>query len=223
MLFAVLLALGIHALIFNIEVVCSKNKSDSRLKSPVITMILTCQHQPVSSRAKSAIKKPVPQKTKAVQPLRTVKAPVKPETKNLSKPAPVKMSSQKFKCPPELKETKIIEKNDSLKSALPEDILTNKVSNTQVVLEAKPLYRINPPPKYPAAAIRRGYQGTVLLEVLVDKNGRVSDLRVFKSSGYPILDRIAATSVKEWLFEPGMRGGQKVKMWVRIPIRFQLK
>jgi hypothetical protein len=30
-------------------------------------------------------------------------------------------------------------------------------------------------------------------------------------------------SVKAWLFEPGMRGDEKVEMWVKIPIRFQLK
>ena len=97
------------------------------------------------------------------------------------------------------------------------------LSSAHVVREAIPLYRINPPPKYPALAIRRGYQGTVLLEVLVDKNGRVGDLQVFKSSGYPVLDKKALAAVKDWLFEPGMKENKTVEMWVRIPIRFQLK
>jgi protein TonB len=88
--------------------------------------------------------------------------------------------------------------------------------------EAVPLYRINPPPTYPKIARKRGYQGTVVLEVLVDGNGRVGDLRVSKSSGYKILDRAAMASVKGWAFVPGMRGDQKVEMWVRVPIRFQL-
>jgi protein TonB len=72
-------------------------------------------------------------------------------------------------------------------------------------------------------ARRRGHQGTVFLEVLVDRSGGVRDLRVLKSSGYATLDDAALSSVKNWLFEPGMRGDQPVEMWVKLPVRFQLK
>ena len=72
-------------------------------------------------------------------------------------------------------------------------------------------------------ARRRGYEGTVVLEVLVDQKGRAGELRVLTSSGYSILDKAAMRSVKDWLFEPGMAGDEKVKMWVRIPIRFELE
>lgn len=93
---------------------------------------------------------------------------------------------------------------------------------TPAVREAAPLYRVNPPPEYPGIARKRGYQGTVVLEVLVDQNGRVGDLRLFASSGHSILDRSAMASVKGWLFEPGMKGGKKIDMWVRVPVRFEL-
>ena len=93
----------------------------------------------------------------------------------------------------------------------------------EIEQEAMPLYQINPPPKYPGIARKRGYQGTVVLEVMVDRNGKVGDLRVFMSSGYSILDKAAMNSVKGWSFKPGMRGDEKVEMWVRVPIRFQLK
>jgi protein TonB len=46
---------------------------------------------------------------------------------------------------------------------------------------------------------------------------------VLESSGYPILDRTALASVRKWLFEPGTEGGIKKKMWVKVPIRFDLK
>lgn len=95
--------------------------------------------------------------------------------------------------------------------------------NTPVVRKAFPLYRLNPPPKYPRMARKRGYQGAVVLEVLVNQNGRVGDLRLFTSSGYSILDRKAMESVKVWLFEPGMKGDKKLDMWVRVPVRFELK
>ena len=89
--------------------------------------------------------------------------------------------------------------------------------------EAIPVYQKNPHPKYPRIARRRGYQGTVMLEVFINREGKVGDLRLFQSSGYRVLDRTAMASVKNWLFEPGRRGDQKVEMWVKVPIRFRLK
>ena len=97
------------------------------------------------------------------------------------------------------------------------------VPSAQIIREAIPVYRKNPPPQYPRVARRRGYQGTIVLEVLVNREGRVEKLRVFQSSGYTVLDKSAIRSVKGWLFEPGRRGDEKVAMWVKLPVRFQLK
>jgi periplasmic protein TonB len=96
-------------------------------------------------------------------------------------------------------------------------------SENQIIREARPLYRSNPAPKYPVVARIRGVQGEVVLEVLVGAAGDVLDLHVLSSSGYPILDRAAEASVKNWTFEPGMKGQENVDMWVRVPIRFELK
>jgi protein TonB len=101
-----------------------------------------------------------------------------------------------------------------------------KVASIQAskeIRKATPAYRKNPRPEYPNIAKRRGHEGTVLLEVLVNSAGNVDDLRVLKSSGYQVLDRSAMKSVKDWLFEPGSIGDRKVDMWVRIPVRFELK
>lgn len=98
-----------------------------------------------------------------------------------------------------------------------------EIPKPPIVREARPIYHQNPVPKYPRTARKRGYQGTVVLEVLVSQKGKVEDLRVFQSSGYSILDRAAITSVKAWQFEPGKRREQPVDMWVRIPVRFELK
>ena len=88
---------------------------------------------------------------------------------------------------------------------------------------ARPLYKQNTSPPYPPKARRMGYEGIVMLKVLINESGRVNNLEVLKSSGYDILDRAALSTVKEWRFEPGTEGGIKKKMWVKIPIRFQLK
>ncbi len=92
-----------------------------------------------------------------------------------------------------------------------------------VLTEARPLYRQNPPPEYPRLARRRGYQGTVVLDVLVDKTGRVQDLEIDESSGHGALDRAAKRAVKGWRFTPGRRGDDPVDMRVKVPVRFQLK
>ena len=91
------------------------------------------------------------------------------------------------------------------------------------LVEAVPMYRKNPAPVYPRVARRRGYEGKVILEVLVNEEGRVEDLRIFQSSGHKVLDRSAMKSVQSWLFEPGRRGDATLEMWVKVPIRFDLK
>jgi protein TonB len=89
--------------------------------------------------------------------------------------------------------------------------------------KARPLYRLNPPPRYPRSARRRGYEGRVILEAQVLKDGTVGNLRVVKSSGHSILDIAALKAARNWLFEPGTLGDQKVDTWVRVPIRFKIE
>lgn len=91
------------------------------------------------------------------------------------------------------------------------------------ITEAVPAYRKNPPPRYPRMARRRGCEGTVLIKVLVTREGKVKEAKVGQSSGYGVLDRSALNAVKGWLFVPGMKGDQAVEMWVSVPIRFALK
>ena len=86
-----------------------------------------------------------------------------------------------------------------------------------------PIYLENPAPEYPIIAERRGYQGTVILDVLVNRDGRVESIQLAKSSGYDILDRAAIKGVREWLFHPAKRGNEVVDAWVKIPIKFQLE
>jgi protein TonB len=87
---------------------------------------------------------------------------------------------------------------------------------------AVPDYKRNRLPVYPLLARRRGYQGTVLLEVLVTKDGTVGSVRLVRSSGAEILDKAAKKGVKKWLFHPAKKGDEAVEMWVKVPIKFQL-
>jgi protein TonB len=108
-------------------------------------------------------------------------------------------------------------------AALPGEADRGPKPSLQNMREAIPLYRENPPPNYPRIARRKGYEGTVVLEVLVNPEGKVDDCRILSSCGYSILDKAAMRSVRNWRFEPGMRRDKKVEMWVKVPIKFQLK
>ncbi|MGA9535126.1 MAG: energy transducer TonB [Desulfobacterales bacterium] len=100
---------------------------------------------------------------------------------------------------------------------------SNQPALPSVLEAAQPEYSKNPPISYPKRARRRGYEGTVLLEVLVNRNGKVADLRILASSGYSILDRSAVNSVKTWSFIPAKKGDDTVDMWVKVPVRFKLE
>ncbi|MBU0681527.1 MAG: energy transducer TonB [Proteobacteria bacterium] len=93
----------------------------------------------------------------------------------------------------------------------------------QVIQQATPLYRLNPPPAYPRQARRRGLEGVVMLEAHIAISGRVTELRLFTSSGHTILDRAALKAVRRWRFIPGTVGHKRQEMWVKVPVRFQLQ
>ena len=75
-------------------------------------------------------------------------------------------------------------------------------------------------PAYPLAARKAGVSGTVIVQALVDKQGRVRDTRVMKS--VPMLDAAAVAAVRRWVFKPARARGQPVAVWVAVPVRFTL-
>jgi protein TonB len=97
------------------------------------------------------------------------------------------------------------------------------VARDQFIQKAAPCYKLNPPPEYPRIARRRGIEGTVIIKVLVDDNGRAAKTIVSETSGYAVLDRAAKKDVRRWAFRPGTINGRKQAMWVEVPIKFQLQ
>ena len=77
-------------------------------------------------------------------------------------------------------------------------------------------------PVYPESARREGREGSVLLRVLIDDQGRSKQVEVNHSSGSDALDRAAAEAIKRWRFHPARHGQNPVESWVRIPIEFRL-
>jgi protein TonB len=76
---------------------------------------------------------------------------------------------------------------------------------------------------YPGEAIRRGLQGTVLIEITIEKNGKVSKVRVVESSGYQLLDSNIISTIKTASpFAPLPKAWSKERLVVTGAFRYQL-
>ena len=84
-------------------------------------------------------------------------------------------------------------------------------------------YLQNPLPRYPMEARRAGEQGTVMLRVLVNREGTAVQVELDKSSGSPHLDAAARETVKAWRFTPARRGAEAIESWVVVPVVFRLE
>lgn len=87
------------------------------------------------------------------------------------------------------------------------------------VSQPVPLYR--PDPEYSEEARKAKYQGVVLLAVVVDANGRVSDVKVLRPLGLG-LDEKAIEAVQKWKFKPAMKDGHAVAVSANIEVNFRL-
>lgn len=88
----------------------------------------------------------------------------------------------------------------------------------------RPAEPINPvQPAYPAAALRAGEEGRVLLRVDVGADGRPTDVQVVERSGSRDLDRAAQRAVRDWTFQPAMRDGKAVASTVQVPVDFRVE
>ena len=108
-------------------------------------------------------------------------------------------------------------------------VVDTVVESSTVELPTNPIaavrleYASAPPPAYPRDALRTRAEGTVLLQVLVDSDGRPLDVQVQSSSGNRSLDEAARKHVlKRWMFRPAMRDGVAVQAIGVVPIDFTL-
>lgn len=89
-------------------------------------------------------------------------------------------------------------------------------------------HKITPPqliykvePEFSEAARKAKYQGTVLLAIEVDTDGRTRNLRVIEPLGLG-LDEKAIEAVSQWRFRPGSRDGKPVITIATVEVSFRL-
>ena len=78
-------------------------------------------------------------------------------------------------------------------------------------------------PQYPALSRKLGESGTAQLRLLVAANGKVAQVQLKRSSGFPRLDESAVVAARQWLFSPPTRFGVAQSVWVVVPVSFGLE
>ncbi len=87
---------------------------------------------------------------------------------------------------------------------------------------ARPVLVSRVDPVYPELARRIRQAGTVILETVIDENGRVTDVKVINGLGYG-LEQAAIDAVSRWRFEPARMNGRAVKVFFNLTVQFSLR
>jgi protein TonB len=80
------------------------------------------------------------------------------------------------------------------------------------------IHRVHP--VYPKQARVRKLQGTVVLQAIVNKDGKVDSLQLV--SGDPVLAAAAADAVKLWRYKPYMHNGDITDFQTRVTVDFKI-
>lgn len=76
-------------------------------------------------------------------------------------------------------------------------------------------------PAYPAELRKAKVEGVVTLVFVLDETGRVEEPRV-ENSTRPEFEKPALDAIRKWRFSPGLKDGQPVRTYIRIPMRFRV-
>ena len=167
----------------------------------------------------------VVKKTSIVQSSK-VKAPdiqavLKPKTSPVTfKPGKVEFAQKTV----DVKQASVEEKPKKSSDSLNKKSNDNRMSQNKNL--SKALYKIgsinNPHPPYPLIARKKGFEGKLILEVLVNEDGSVRSTSIRESSGYEILDTVSKETVEKWTFIPAKKMGRAVIDNIQVPIKFIL-
>ncbi len=79
-------------------------------------------------------------------------------------------------------------------------------------------------PVYPPMAKRAGVEGTVLVKALIDSEGRVRDVIIYKESGANAgFEEAATQAARKTVWKPAIANGQPVAVWVTYAVKFKLQ
>ena len=150
-----------------------------------------------------------------------IQAVLKPKTSPVTfKPDKIEFKQKTV----DVKQASVEEKPKKSSDSLNKKSNDNRMSQNKNL--SKALYKIgsinNPHPPYPFIARKKGFEGKLILEVLVNEDGSVKSTSIRESSGYEILDTVSKETVEKWTFIPAKKMGRAVKDNIQVPIKFVL-
>ena len=77
-------------------------------------------------------------------------------------------------------------------------------------------------PVYPDIAVNARIRGVVILEALVDKEGRVVEVKVLRTPNQ-LLDNAAITAVRQWQYRPLILNGLPEPFVLTVVLTFDLQ
>jgi len=81
---------------------------------------------------------------------------------------------------------------------------------------ARPVHRV--PPQYPVKAKQQGIEGYVVMDLRINAEGRVEDVRVVREKPEGVFRASALRVVRRWAFMPPAEPA-----WQRLTIRYELE
>jgi len=82
-----------------------------------------------------------------------------------------------------------------------------------------PIYKVEP--EYSEEARKAKFQGTVVLQIVIDERGLPTNFKVVRPLGLG-LDEKAIEAVQKWRFRPGMKEGKPVAVLATVEVNFRL-
>jgi TonB family protein len=158
------------------------------------------------------VSKRPPKKRKRVKPKKVVKPKVTPQKKS-------EFAEKKVEKPIEEPEQKPVVESEITPDPMPE--LPTIVSES--ALDNKSIKPFgNKKPHYPQFARDAEIEGRVKLKVLVNKKGRVIDIKVESVIGHKSFVKETIKVAKKWRFPPLTSKGRRVKAWITQTVLFKL-
>jgi TonB family protein len=79
-----------------------------------------------------------------------------------------------------------------------------------------------PQPQYTEIARKARIQGVVIVQAIIDKEGKVTNIKVLK--GLPMgLEEAAVDAMKQWKFKPATLNGRPVTVYYNLTVNFKLQ
>lgn len=93
---------------------------------------------------------------------------------------------------------------------------------TEDVVDRLPQVQYRESIPYPESAKEKNINGHVTVNILVNKDGDVDQVKLLDSQPEGVFDQAALSSVKTWNFSPAEYKGKYVSVWVKQKLQFKV-